>query len=350
MPARVRRAARHRHRHLARRRVRPRRRPTTREAWRGCACGVRPNTYTFNAMIHTYAKAGALDHARDAGGDGDGPRLRAVDVDVHLDHLGVAAPATRRRRLRCTTRWSGAASRQLGDVHHLDRPAARRATPRAFAAMKLMRRSSCRPTCTPTTRSPPSSSPRAPPRSRRPRRATASPSGSRRPSASSTTWCAALYDNHILVAHQRVRQGAAGRARVRGEGADGGAGTRANTATYTSLIDCCCRVGRLEDALHLLADARPGVQPNTATFTRLSTASARRGASTPSASSRRCSSGRAERPTFTALLSACMHSSDAERAAHALQMMPSYGLDPAALPPHLLRLPPASAPARRRAR
>ena len=79
-----------------------------------------------------------------------------------------------------------------------------------------------------------------------------------------------------------------------------------NTATFTCLLDGVGKAGRVDDAFGVLATMQQcAVAPNVA--------------------------------TFTALLSACMHSSDAERAAHALQMMPSYGLDPAALPPHLLR-------------
>ena len=119
------------------------------------------------------------------------------------------------------------------------------------------------------------------------------------------------------------------------------AGQTPTVNTYTSLIDCCCRVGRLEDALHLLAEMRgAGVQPNTATFTCLLDGVGKAGRVDDAfgvlATMQQCAVA-PNVATFTALLSACMHSSDAERAAHALQMMPSYGLDPAALPPHLLR-------------
>ena len=217
-------------------------------------------------MIHTYAKAGALDRprARDAGGDADTGRSAAArapsDAAVGLDHLGVRrAPATRRRRLRCTTRWSGARAARdsrtfttAGYVPAVGRRGARRrrathgratmgSPPNASAATNR---------CISVLR------PRARPRRRAHRRGVDAPPGDGR--AERLVGVEGVFDDMARRSAARGqtarfssrdlgddRQGAAGRARGRG-GADGGAGVVPNTATYTSASTCDAEVGRLE--------------------------------------------------------------------------------------------------------
>ena len=119
------------------------------------------------------------------------------------------------------------------------------------------------------------------------------------------------------------------------------AGLIPNTATFTSLVDCCCRLGRMSDAEGLLHDMyNNNVSPNTATFTcmidgygkaaRLDDAFAVIGLMTQAGA-------KPNVPTFTALLCACFQCEAPARSREVLQLMGSHGLDAQELPQQLLR-------------
>jgi len=114
-----------------------------------------------------------------------------------------------------------------------------------------------------------------------------------------------------------------------------------NTATYTSLVDCCCRLGRMADAEGLLHDMYANsVSPNTATFTCMIDGYGKAGRLEDAFAviSLMKQAGAAPNiPTFTALLCACFQCDMPSRSQEVLDTMRANGIDPSELPPQLLR-------------